>query len=340
MLSLSLRCKIAVMNTLYPMKFAPLFRDKIWGGSKIRELLGYDVGALPNCGEAWLISGVDGEPTLISNGYLAGNELNELVEVFMGDLVGDAVYERFGDQFPILFKILDSNDWLSVQVHPNDQLAAARGTGFGKTECWYVLQADEHASLIAGFNTEMDRDRYEKAFVNGQLKDILNVEQVKAGDVFYMPAGRVHALGPGCLIAEIQQTSDTTYRIYDWDRVDSQGKSRQLHTNEALDAIDFNKPESYRTNYQAVTNQAAKLIDSPFFSINLITLDKVLIKDYSNLDSFVILFAAEGSFSVHWQEETVETGKAETILLPAALGEVEIRPEGNAVILEVFIRPN
>jgi mannose-6-phosphate isomerase len=328
------------MNTLYPLKFAPLFRDKIWGGSKIRELLGYDVGALPNCGEAWLISGVDGEPTLISNGYLAGNELNELVEVFMGDLVGDAVYERFGDQFPILFKILDSNDWLSVQVHPNDQLAAARGTGFGKTECWYVLQADEHASLIAGFNTEMDRDRYEKTFRDGRLKDILNIEKVRAGDVFYMPAGRVHALGPGCLIAEIQQTSDTTYRMYDWDRLDGQGKPRQLHNDEALDAIDFHRPESYRTNYQAVPNQTVSLINTPFFTINRIELDQGLKKDYSNLDSFVILFAAEGNFLLQWEGGDFGVRQSETILLPAVLGEVSILPKGNAVILEVFIRPD
>jgi len=326
------------MNTLYPMKFSPLFKEKIWGGNKIRDLLGYDYGSLPNCGEAWLISGVSGEPTMISNGYLAGNELNELVEVFMGDLVGDAVYERFGDQFPILFKILDSNDWLSVQVHPDDTLAAARGLGNGKTECWYVLQADDNASLIAGFNMEMNRSKYEEACASGRLREILNVEQAQAGDLFFMPAGRVHALGPGCLIAEIQQTSDTTYRIFDWDRRDQQGKLRELHTEDALDAIDFVRPETYKTPYNATKNPSGSLIDTPFFTLNRIQLQQGIKKDYSNLDSFVILFAAEGSFKVRWEDETVEAAGAEAILLPAALGEVEIHPAGHAVILEVFIR--
>ncbi|MDP3462518.1 MAG: mannose-6-phosphate isomerase [Bacteroidales bacterium] len=325
------------MHTLYPFKFAPVFKEKIWGGSKIRNVLGLDTGKLPNCGEAWLMSGVEGSPTLVVNGYLSGNELNELVEVFMGDLVGDKVYERFGDQFPILVKVLDSNDWLSIQVHPDDELAADRGIGFGKTEMWYVMQADENASLISGFNREISREQYVEQFNQGKLRDLLNVEKVAKGDVFYMPAGRVHALGPGCLIAEIQQTSDITYRIYDWDRKDEKGNSRELHTEEALDAIDFNIPDSYKTNYESKSNLPIEIVNSPYFTTRYLQLDKAVLKDYSNLDSFVILMCVEGAFSLKWDHNLIEVKQAEVLLVPAMIDQVELHPQGRAVILEVYI---
>ena len=325
------------MQTLYPFKLNPVFKEKIWGGHKIRQQLKMDFGLLPNCGEAWLLSGVEGNPTVVNNGYLAGNEINELVEVFMGDLVGDAVYERFGDQFPILVKVIDSNDWLSIQVHPDDELAQKRGIGYGKTEMWYVMQADENAELISGFNQEVDELIYLSYLENNRLKEIMNTEKVGKGDVFFMPAGRVHALGPGTLIAEIQQTSDTTYRIYDWGRVDEKGNSRELHTEEALEAIDYTLHSQYKTPYQLSDNNTVSLVDSPFFTTGILRLTQAISKDYSELDSFVILFCTEGSLSLEYENESYSIRAGEVILLPNVISQVSLIPDPDAVVLEVYI---
>jgi mannose-6-phosphate isomerase len=326
-------------NQLYPLKFQPVLKDKIWGGSKIRTVLGIDFAPLPNCGEAWVMSGVEGNQTGIVNGFLAGNDLNELVEIYMGDLVGDTVYERFGNEFPILVKFIDAAEYLSIQVHPDDALAAKRNIGYGKSEMWYIIDADQGSELISGFNRKVDKDVYLKKLEDKSLRDILNFEKVKKGDVFYMPAGRVHALGPGIFLAEIQQTSDTTYRIYDWDRVDSEGKSRELHVEEALDAIDFNVYDDYKSAYEPKKNGTANLVTSPFFTTNLIELDKALAKDYSELDSFVIYVCVEGSVTiVHngMAEAQVKISQGEAILLPAAIDRADIIPSRPSKILEVY----
>jgi len=296
-----------------------------------------DFGLLPNCGEAWLLSGVEENPTLVNNGYLTSNELNELVEVFMGDLVGDKVYERFGDQFPILVKVIDSNDWLSIQVHPDDALAQKRGVGYGKTEMWYVMQADANAELICGFNQEVDELIYLSYLENKKLKDIMNFEKVEKGDVFFIPAGRVHALGPGTLIAEIQQSSDTTYRIYDWDRVDQAGNSRDLHTEEALEAIDYTMHSNYKTPYLRSENSTENLIKSPFFTTNILKISAGIKKDYSELDSFVILFCTEGGLKVEWEDQNYTLVAGEVILLPNVIENITLLPDPNAIILEVYI---
>jgi mannose-6-phosphate isomerase len=325
------------MQSLYPFKFDPEYKEKIWGGQKIKNHLKMDYGDLPNCGEAWLISGVEGNPTNISNGYLAKNELNELVEVFMGDLVGDKVYEQFGDVFPILVKLIDSNDWLSVQVHPDDALAAKRNIGYGKTEMWYIMQADQNAQLISGFNRKMDREEYLQHLKQGKIKDILNFEQVKQGDVFFIPAGRVHALGPGCLLAEIQQTSDTTYRIYDWARPDKDGKMRELQTEEALEAIDFETKTDYKSPYEKVLNKTSPIVQSTHFTTNIISLDQAMGKDYSEIDSFVILLCTEGSLELKWENGTIDIKKAETVLIPNLLKRVQLLPKATSELLEVYI---
>ena len=325
---------------LYPLKFSPVLKDKIWGGNKIKSVLGIDFAPLPNCGEAWVLSGVDGNQTGIVNGFLAGNDLNELVEVYMGDLVGDKVYERFGDEFPILVKFIDAADYLSIQVHPDDELAAKRNIGYGKSEMWYIIDADPGAELISGFSKKVDQQTYLKHLNDKNLKQILNAEKVAAGDVFYMPAGRVHALGPGIFLAEIQQTSDTTYRIYDWDRVDSEGKSRELHIEEALDAIDFNVYDDYKSQYQPKQNGTATLVNSPFFTTSLIQLDKALAKDYSELDSFVIYVCVGGSVTIVHDGETepqVTISQGEAILLPASIDRVDIIPSSDSKLLEVYI---
>ena len=325
------------MQSLYPFKLKAIFKEKIWGGQKIKTLLDLDYGQLSNCGEAWLVSGVEGNPTVIENGYLAGNELNELVEVFMGDLVGDKVYDRFGDVFPILVKIIDSNDWLSIQVHPDDKLAQERGEGYGKTEMWYVMQADENAQLICGFNREMDTQSYLQHLEAKNIRDIMNYEQVAQGDVFYSPAGRVHALGPGTLIAEIQQTSDTTYRIYDWDRVDASGQGRELHTEAALDAINFERLESYKTSYFISENKTEKIIQSDFFTTNILELSKALRKDYSELDSFVILMCTEGCLDLEWESQSMRIRKGEVVLLPQLVKHIGLHPREKSRLLEVYI---
>ncbi len=325
------------MNSLYPMKFKPVFKDKIWGGQKIKTSLGIDFGDLPNCGEAWMMSGVEGKQTLVDNGFLAGNELNEIVEIYMGELVGDRVFDRFGNEFPLLIKFIDSNDWLSIQVHPDDELAEKRNIGFGKTEMWYMLDADDDATLIAGFNKKTDKEQYVHHLENKTLKEILNFEKVKKGDVFYIPAGRVHALGPGCLLAEIQQTSDTTYRIYDWDRIDANGMYRELHTEEALDAIDFEYHEEYKTKYGNKLNQTNQVVDSEYFTTRIINLDKAVIKNYTELDSFVIYIVTEGGLKIKWDGGEIGVVKGETLLVPASIDNLAMNPSVESSLLEVFV---
>ncbi len=311
--------------------------EKIWGGQKIRSILNIDFGSISNCGEAWLLSGVEGNPTIVDNGYLAENELNELVEVFMGDLVGEKVYERFGNRFPILVKLIDTNDWLSIQVHPDDAMARQQGEEAGKTEMWYILQADENAQLINGFNQNLESEQYLNQLKDNKLEEILNFESVTKGDVFYIPAGRLHALGPGMLLAEIQQTSDITYRIYDWNRKDKDGKTRELHTEQALEALRFEKSENTKTPYDLQENRTAKLVDSEYFTTNILEFTKPLKKDYSDLDSFVILLCTEGEVELRWEGNAYGIRQGELILLPQIVNHIELYPKEKSRLLEVYI---
>lgn len=325
------------MNLLYPMKFEPLFKDKIWGGNKIKTELGLDFSPLPNCGEVWALSGVDENTSVVSNGFLKGNELNELIEIYMGDLVGDAIYERFANEFPLLIKFIDANDYLSIQVHPDDELAEKRKIGYGKSEMWYIIQADENAELISGFNCKTDKKSYLNHLENKSLKQILNHEKVSKADVFYIPAGRVHALGPGLLLAEIQQTSDTTYRIYDWDRVDDKGKPRQLHIEEALDAIDFTLHTDYKTHYEQKLNKTVHLIETPFFTTNILNFNQLIEKDYEELDSFVIYTCVEGNCKLNYNSESLDFKKGEVVLLPAECKKIQLKALNECKLLETYI---
>ena len=326
------------MNSLYPLKFNPIYKEKLWGGSKIKSILNLDYGNMPNCGEAWVISGYENNVSTVQNGFLEGNNLNELVSVYMGDLVGDSVYEAFGDEFPLLLKFIDANDWLSVQVHPDDEIARKRNLPNRKTEMWYIVQADDDAELITGFKEKIDREIYLKHFEEKKLPEILNYEKVKAGDVFFMPAGRVHATGPGILLAEIQQTSDATYRIYDWDRIDSAGLQRELHTAEALDAIDYAVPLHYKTEYAASKNRTATLVKSPYFTTNLLEFDQPITKDLEEMDSFVIYMCVEGAGKLAWNEGSLDIKKGEAVLVPNIIEEILLDPAGGtAKLLEVYI---
>jgi len=325
------------MNKLYPLKFRPIYKEKIWGGQKIRTVLGRDVGDLPNCGEAWLLSGVEGDQTVVENGFLAGNELNELIEIYMDELVGNYVYDRFGEEFPILVKVIDANDYLSVQVHPDDKMAIERHDSLGKTEMWYIMDADEGSELICGFNRKLDKGSYVRALNDKKIPEIMNREVVKKGDVFFIPAGRVHALGPGMLLAEIQETSDITYRIYDWDRIDASGQFRELHTDEALDAIDFEQQDDYKTHYPEKENVTVPVVDCEHFTTNIIHLTKPIEKDYLELDSFVIYTCTEGAFRLESDGEKLEVTAGEAVLLPSSIEKVNLYPHKDTRILEVYM---
>lgn len=322
---------------LYPLKFNPIYKYRIWGGNKLKEILGKN-DAPVKTGESWEISGVQDNISLVANGPLAGNSLQELAEIYMGELLGEHVYENFGDEFPLLIKLIDANDVLSIQVHPGDELAKERHQAYGKTEMWYVIQADEGSLLYTGFNQKLSRDSYLDHLKNKTIKDVLNREMVRPGDVFFIPAGRVHATGAGILFAEIQQTSDITYRIYDWDRIDKDGKTRELHTELAIDAIDFGVHEKYKTDYERRENNTNEIVSCRYFTTNYIPFNRPLDKDYYEIDSFIIYICLNGAFTIHsGNSHTCSLKKGETVLLPASLNNVRLVPESNVSMLEIFV---
>lgn len=325
--------------SLYPLKFNPILKDKIWGGSKLKTVLNKDFSPLPNAGESWEISGVEGDVSVVSNGFLEGNNLEELIEIYMGDLVGDHVYENFGIEFPLLIKFIDANDVLSIQVHPDDVLSKERHNAFGKTEMWYVIEADKGSELIVGFNQKVDKDTYIKKLEEGRLEEILNNEPVAKGSCFFIPAGRVHAIGKGILLAEIQQTSDVTYRIYDFNRTDDKGTPRELHTELAVDAIDYSFEKKYKTEYQSEINKTSELVRCPYFTTNLLEFDQPVEKNYIDLDSFVIYMCLEGAFEISYGEgEKIDVQKGETVLIPASLDDLILKPLQKTQLLEVYIK--
>jgi mannose-6-phosphate isomerase len=326
------------MKELYPFKFKPIYKEVIWGNQRLKTELNKDIPTDKKIGESWEVSAVDDKYSVVTNGFLAGNSLPELIEVYMGDLLGEKIFNNHGHQFPLLFKFIDANDVLSIQVHPDDELANARHNDKGKTEMWYVIAAEEGAELISGFNQEMDKDTYLKHLNNNTLPEILNHEKVESGDVFFLPAGRVHAIGAGILLAEIQQTSDITYRIFDWNRVDKDGKPRELHTEQALDAIDFKKYGDYRTHYELTKNKASNLVKCNYFTTNLFELDKPQQRDLIELDSFVVYMCMDGKVEITYDEEdTVTLEKGETLLVPAAIEHLAYKPHPTVKLLEVYI---
>jgi mannose-6-phosphate isomerase len=325
-------------TSLYPMKFLPLYKNKVWGGNKI-ESLGFDYSPLPNCGEMWALSGVEDNESVISNGFLANNNLSEALEIYMGELLGERNYLRFGNEFPVLIKVIDANDKLSIQVHPDNKLARARGMENGKTEMWYIMQAEKGAEIVDGFNTDITKEEYRKFLKMGHLEDILHVEHPEAGDVFFIPAGRVHALGKGLLLAEIQQTSDCTYRIYDYNRPDANGKLRELHTSEALDAIDFSPLQDGKKHYTYQQDKTVPLAECPYFTTNLISLTRSIRKDFSQLDSFVVYLCTRGVAAVKALGQIVPFHAGECVLVPAVADDVELHCEDSATLLEVYIDP-
>ena len=322
---------------MYAIKFKPQLKENIWGGKRLLEIkknqLPRTVDKSKVYGESWDISGVKGSISKVANGFLKGNNLQEIIEVYMGDLVGDSVFEQFGLDFPLLIKNLDCNDTLSVQVHPNDELAAERHDSFGKTEMWYIADADEGAVIYLGFkNKNITREEYIKAVAEGTVADILQAVPVKKGDVYFIPAGTVHALAKGLNVIEIQQTSDITYRIFDWNRVDSEGKSRELHTALAVDAIDFESGvEECRRPYEPKANEEVNIVDCDFFKTDMLVVDGVAELDYAGRDSFTIYMCLEGRVELDMEGEKESLSAGEVLLIPASANEVVL--SGNAKIL-------
>lgn len=336
---LLLQNNLYCMDKLYPLKFTPIFKDKIWGGQKIKTILGKDFSPLYNCGELWAISGVEDEQSVVENGFLEGNELNDLVEVYMGELVGEKVFQKYGNVFPVLIKFIDSNSYLSLQVHPDDKIAMKfHGELFGKNEMWYIIEADHDAELISGFSRQTNKDELIALLKDKKIDEVLNIVKVHKGDIFDIPAGRVHAIGPGILLAEIQQTSDITYRIYDWDRIGVDGMKRELHADLALQALNFEFKDSYKTEYRQKLNDGSVLVNNDYFRTSLFEFDKKLDFDNEMLDSFVIHICIEGEYNLIYNtDETINIKQGEAILIPADLKIYEILPVGKAKILEVYI---
>ncbi|RXP45937.1 mannose-6-phosphate isomerase [Lutibacter sp. HS1-25] len=322
------------MKNPYPIKFSPVLKEKIWGGEKLKNVLHKNCFS-NNVGESWELSGVNGDISVVSNGALKGTLLKNLIEDFKEDLVGSAVYKKFGNTFPLLFKFIDANDDLSIQLHPNDELAQKRHNSFGKTEMWYVVDADKQSKLYVGFDKQYTKDQYLSKFNNGEILEMVNDVEVAKGDVFFIETGTVHAIGKGVLIAEIQQTSDLTYRIFDWNRTDDNGISRELHTDLALDAFDFSKTQIEKISYQNKSNQAENLVTCEYFTTNKLNIKGNFKKELSKCDSFVVYMCVEGSGSITIGTNITEFVKGETILIPAIVNEVEIK--GSAELLEVYI---
>ncbi len=319
---------------LYPLKFHPIYKERIWGGNKLNTFLGKTIPE-GSIGESWELSDVEGDASIVSNGDLQGSSLKELQKELKHDLIGHKNYELFGEKFPLLIKFIDAKDDLSIQLHPNDALAKERHNSFGKTEMWYVLQADEGSELIVDFNQKMNKELYLKHLEEKNLPSIMNVEKVSQGDTYFIEVGRVHAIGAGVMVAEIQQTSDITYRVYDWDRVDPEGNSRELHTDLAIDAIDFEMPDDFKVTYNTQINRSNDMVHCNYFTTNYLPVQGTILRENTH-DSFVIYMCVEGHGQIESNGMVETIGKGETILMPAALKNYTIASE-NATFLEVYV---
>ena len=323
---------------LYPFTFQPILKKIIWGGSEICPFKGI-TPVQEGIGESWELSHVDGNFSVVAEGELAGKSLDELIQTYGKQLVGGQVMERFGTRFPLLIKFIDARDNLSIQVHPNDELAKARHNSFGKTEMWYVIKAAPGAALYSGFSKQIDADEYVERVKNNTFMDVLQRYDVAEGDVFFLPAGRVHAIGAGCFIAEIQQTSNITYRIYDYNRKDANGNTRELHTELAKDAIDYTLYPDYRTHYKAHTNATIELAACKYFTTNLLDIDVTMTRDFSELDSFVVYICMGGSATLQDNKDNkLQIHQGQTVLIPADTTSVTLIPTPSAKFMETYIK--
>lgn len=326
------------MTDLYPLKFIPILKERIWGGNALAGRWNKKGEIITGIGESWELSAVQNDLSVVSNGFLEGNNIEEIIEVYMGDLVGEEVFEKFGNEFPLLVKLIDAREVLSVQVHPDDKLARERHNAYGKTEMWYVLEASGDSNIYAGFNKDLSREEYIESLSGSDLKSLLNCVTAIPGDSFFIPAGTIHALGGGLVVAEIQQTSDVTYRVFDWNRVDVNGNSRDLHTDLALDALNFSKTPDPRNHITPVPNKPANIADCKYFTVNLVSAEESLTRDYTLTDSFVIYLCIRGSMEIETGSDPVRVDKGETVLIPAITDFVNITSSPGTEFLEIYIK--
>ncbi len=323
---------------MYPLKFEPILKQTLWGGEKIIPFKHLNE-TLSNVGESWEVSAVEGSESVVANGPEKGMTLPEMVRRYKEELVGEANYARFGEKFPLLIKFIDAKLDLSIQVHPDDALAKKRHNSFGKNEMWYVISADPGAKLISGFSQEITPKEYKERVHDGTFAEVLQSCAIQPGDVFYVPAGRVHGIGAGAFVAEIQQTSDITYRIYDYNRKDKNGKTRELHTAQAVDAINFaDVQDDFRTAYDHVQNEPVEVVACPYFTTSVYDMTEEITCDYSELDSFVIFICVEGSCRLTDNENNeIALQAGETVLLPATTQNITIVPDQHVKLLETYV---
>lgn len=317
----------------YPIKFVPILKEKVWGGQKLQQLL-KKPAVSKHTGESWELSGVENNISVVANGVLKGTSLDALIEQYGASLLGHRVVKSYGQQFPLLFKFIDAKDVLSVQLHPDDALAKKRHNSFGKTEMWYIVQADKNSGLYLGFHQPMHKALYLEHLNKNTLEEIINFQEVRPGEAFFVPPGVIHAIGKGVLLAEIQQTSDITYRVYDWNRPDIDGNMRELHNELAMEAIDFDvKPKTLQCATQNAENTS--LVDTSYFACNRLIIDKTIFRKLHH-DSFVVYMCVSGQATITTagNQEVIHFG--ETVLLPASCRAVTLQAE-KATLLEVYI---
>ena len=321
-----------------PLKFEPILKTIVWGGEKIAPYKGIETEQ-KHIGESWELSGVAGNESVVAEGPLKGKTIAELVKEYKGELVGEHVYANTGDEFPLLIKFIDALTDLSIQVHPNDELAAKRHNGSkGKTEMWYVVDAEPGAHLLAGLTEKITPEQYAAKVADGTITDVLARYDVHPGDVFFLPAGRIHAICGGCFIAEIQQTSNITYRIYDYGRLGLDGKPREVHTELAKDAIDYTVYPDYRTHYSPEQDEEQEVVSCQYFTTSIYDLTLPYAKDLSGIDSFMVVMCLSGSGTLEVDGAEVPVRQGETVLIPATADDICFVPDGSMKVLTSYIR--
>jgi mannose-6-phosphate isomerase len=316
---------------LYPLKFYPIYKSKVWGGEKIKSIKG-DKSTPEKCGESWELSGLDGDLSIVKNGFLKDNNIQEIIEIYMGEIVGDTVFEKYGYEFPILVKIIEAKENLSLQVHPDDKTAAIRHNARGKSEIWYILESEENAKLVSGFNKKTSPNEVQNLIETNNIESILNQPVTKPSQIYYIQAGRVHSLGKGNLIVEIQETSDVTYRLYDYGRTD-----RELHIDLANDVIDYNKTNNLTEDYERTPDKSNKIIKNEHFSVNFLPVMNNLEKDYFQIDSFVLYYCINGELIIKYGEKNITLKSGETILIPAVIKSLVLSPKTYTELLEIYL---
>lgn len=324
-------------SKLYPLKFAPILKHKIWGGDKIKNIYRHNSPEMKKVGESWDVSALGDDDSEVINGFLEGNSLTDLVEVYMGDLVGDRVYSKFGLDFPILLKILDANDRISIQVHPGEEVNDGIVTS-GKNEMWYILDAGPDAYVIAGFNRYVSKSEFVDHINNNTLDEVLNKIPVKKGDMIYVPSGCVHSMGGGCLICEIQQSSDVVYRVYDYNRSDDNGNKRPLHIEKAVQTVDYEHWQNKKIDVELKQNDIVNVIDNEFFTVNCIEIDKTKEYEVGIIDSFILLTCVEGHVTCKFSDDYLTLVDGETLLIPAEMTDLLLVPTVPSKLLETYIK--